>query len=73
MTRALGSVSQMCKAGHTVVFNPPGSQHGSYIQHIEAGDKMWMIEKDGIYLLDVRVAPEHKQTNNKKSFPRRGA
>ena len=72
VTRALGSVSQICKAGHTVVFNPPGSKQGSYIQHIETGDRMWMIEKDGIYLLDVRIAPEQKQVANKKDFTWRG-
>ena len=72
VTRALGSVSQMCKAGHKVVFNPPEDPSGSYIQHVETGQKMWLIEKDGIYLLDVRVAPEDKQAANDPDFAGQG-
>ena len=53
VTRALGSVSQMCRAQGV-------------------GQKMWLQEKDGIYLLDVRVAPEVKQASNHKGFARRG-
>ena len=72
VTRALVSVSQICRAGHRGIFNPPNEPQGSYIQHIEIGEKMWLTEKDGIYLLDVRVAPEEKQMNNKQDFTRRG-
>ena len=72
VTRALGSVSQMCRAGHKVIFNPPRDPEGSYIEHIETGQKMWLTEKDGIYLLDVRVAPESRQTANGQDFPRPG-
>ena len=72
VTRALGSVSQMCKAGHRVVFNPPWDPSGSYIQHLESGQKMWLAEKDGIYLLDVRVALESKQAANALDFPGQG-
>ena len=72
VTRALGSVSQMCKAGHKVVFNPPWDPAGNYIQHIETGQKMWLTEKDGIYLLDVRVAPERKQVANSPDFAGQG-
>ena len=42
VTRAFGSVSQMCRAGHKVVFNPPNDAEGSYIQHQETGQKMWL-------------------------------
>ena len=72
VTRALGSVSQMCKAGHRVIFNPPWDPEGSYIEHVETGQRMWMNEKDGIYLLDVRVAPENRQSANSLDFPRPG-
>lgn len=37
VTRALGSVSQMCRAGHLAIFNPPWDQNGSYIEHLESG------------------------------------
>ena len=68
VTRALWSVSQICRAGHKVVFNPPGDPEGGYIQHQETGQKMWLQEKDGIYLLDVRVAPESRQAANDPYF-----
>ena len=72
VTRALGSVSQMCRAGHKVVFNPPDDPNGSYILHVETGQKMWLVERDGIYFLDVRVAPESRQANNGLDFARQG-
>lgn len=72
VTRALGSISQMCRAGHRVIFNPPWDSAGSYIQHIETGQKMWLTERDGIYLLDVRVAPEERQAANNQDFGRQG-
>ena len=39
VTKALGSVSQMCKAGNKLVFNPPWHPEGSYIEHEETGGK----------------------------------
>ena len=55
--RPLGSVSSICKAGHTVVFNPPDDPRGSYIEHQGTGDKMYLESKDGVYVLNSRVAP----------------
>ena len=72
VTRALGSESQMCRAGHQVIFNPPWDPAGSYIKHLETGQKLWLTEKDGIYLLDVRIAPEDKQMSNKQDLGRQG-
>ena len=72
VSKVLGSVSQMCRAGHRVTFNPPWDPEGSYIEHVESGQKMWLTEKDGIYLLDVRVAPEHKQIANSPDFAGQG-
>ena len=72
VTRALGSVSQMWRVGHRVVFNPPWSPEGSYIQHQEIGQKMWLQEKDGIYLLDVKVAAERRQASNDPGFAGQG-
>ena len=40
VSKALGSVSQMCKTGHRVVFNPPWSSQGSYIEQVATGEKM---------------------------------
>ena len=72
VTRAFGSVSQMCRAGHNVVFSPPWSLEGSYIEYMETGQNMWFTERDGTYVLDVRVAPESRQTANSQDFPRQG-
>ena len=35
LVKTLGSVSQICRAGHRVVFNPEWSEEGSYIEHLE--------------------------------------
>ena len=42
VTKALGSVSQMCRAGNRVVFNPLWSDEGSYIEHEETGERLWL-------------------------------
>ena len=59
--RALGSVSSIGKQGHTVVFNAPGHQDGSYIYNIHSGERLEMKHNDGAYVLDTRVAPSNKQ------------
>ena len=67
VARAVGSVSQMCRTGHRVVFNPPWSNSGSYIEHLAAGEKMWMQEEGGLYVLKTKVAPTSKQTARQKN------
>ena len=57
--RALGSVSAICKQWHTIVFNAPDHPDGSYIQHIASGQ---FNHKDGVYVLDARIAPRGKQS-----------
>lgn len=39
VSTAFGSVSQMRRSGHRVVFNAEWGQEGSYIEHIERGQK----------------------------------
>ena len=70
VSKALGSVSQMCRNGHRVVFNPPWDPNGSYIQHLESGEKLWLEENNGMYMLNTKVAPTDKQTlsNRHPSF-----
>ena len=58
-----GSVSQMCQAGHSVVFNPPGDPRGSYIEHQETGEVMYLEAKNGVYVLNTKVAPRRLQTH----------
>ena len=64
VTRALGSVSQMCKAGNKVVFNPPWHPEGSYIEHEGTGERLWLEEQGGLYVLQAKIAPQHRQTSN---------
>ena len=68
--RALGSVSAICKQGHTVVFNAPDHPDGSYIYHIESGERLDLAHKDGVFVLDTKVIPRHKQA---RPFVRQGA
>ena len=63
VSKALGSVSQICRAGHRVVFNPPWDGGGSYIQHLEIGERLWLEEYNGLYVLNTKVAPVHKQSS----------
>ena len=62
VSKAFGSVFQMFKIGHRVVFNPPWDHNGSYIEHVDSGENMWLEEKGGLYMLNAKVAPRHKQT-----------
>ena len=64
VSKALGSVSQMCRTGHRVVFNPPWEPDGSFIEHVQIGERMWMKEQSGLYVLDTKVAPRQKQAVN---------
>ena len=71
VAKALGSVSQMCRAGHRVVFNPPWSEQGPYIEMVDTGERMWLREEGGLYVLKTKVAPTHKQTSMRRAedFP----
>ena len=62
VSQALGSVSQMCRTGHRVVFNPPWCPDGSYIEHIATGEAMWLEETNGLYVLNTKVAPTKRQS-----------
>ena len=59
--RALGSVSSICRQGHTVVFNAPDHPDGSCILNLHNGERMGLQHKDGVYVLDTRIAPSSKQ------------
>ena len=67
VSKALGSVSQICKAGHRVVFNLPWHEDGSYIEHPQTGEVMRLNEHNGLYVLDTKVAPANKQTTARRS------
>ena len=71
VSKALGSVSQMCRTGHRAGFNPRWSEQGSYIELVGIGEKIWLQEEGGLYVLRTKVAPSHKQTGRQKAegFP----
>ena len=70
VTRPLASVSKIVEAGHSVVFNPSQDPRGSYIQNHTTGEKMWLTQKDGVFVLETKVAPTMHQTT--PSFARPG-
>ena len=59
--RALGSVSAICEQGQIVVFNAPDDPDGSYIYHIQSGERLELNHKGGVFVLDTKVAPKNKQ------------
>ena len=70
VTRPLASVSKIVEAGHSVVFNPANDARGSFIQNQATGEKTWLTAKDGVYVLETKVAPSMYQTT--PSFVRQG-
>ena len=63
VTRPLASVSKIVEAGHSVVSNPVEDPRGSYIQNLQSGEKMWLTAKDGVYVMETKVAPSKWQTS----------
>jgi hypothetical protein len=51
VNKALLSVSRMVQAGNRVVFE----QNGSYVEDLQSGEKMYMYEKGGMYMLKMWV------------------
>ena len=68
VSKASGSVSQMCRVGHTVVFNPPWHEEGPYIEHLDIGERMWLEETNGLYVRNAKVAPKEWQTTLSQGF-----
>ena len=66
VTKILASVSRMVSTGHRVVFDSP--EVGSYIEHKASGKKIKLRQHNGVYLLDMWVAP-----NGNKGFQRQVA
>ncbi len=51
VTKPLGSVKRMCEVGNQVVFD----DSGSYVINKATGKKTWLEEKNGIYVMKVRI------------------
>ena len=54
VNKALLSVKKMVAAGNRVVFD----QAGSYIEDTQSGERMWLAEEDGMYVLTMWVNKE---------------
>ena len=54
VTKPLGSVSRICKAGHAVVFD----DEGSFIYNKSTGSVDWLREENGTYVLDSYIVPK---------------
>ena len=65
--KALGSVSQMEKAGNRVVFD----SDGGFVQSKDTGEKLWLEEEDGVYILPLMVGPP-KELDRYKDEMRKG-
>ena len=51
VNKALWSVKRVVKAGNRMVFD----EDGSYIEDKQTGEKMWMEENNGMYILKLWV------------------
>ena len=63
--KALGSVSKICANGNTVIFD----DEGSYILNKATGERTMLRQENGVYLLDVRIAPP--KWNPEQGIPRK--
>ena len=70
VARPLASVHKIVEAGHSVVFSPSWGGRGSYILNQGTGEKLWMVQKHGVYVLETKIAPREWQA--KPSFTRQG-
>ena len=67
VTKALGSVSKIVANGNKEVFD--GS--GSFIENKRSRERLWVREENGVYVLDVYVAPPDCH-EKKKDFSQAG-
>ena len=66
VTKALRSVSKIVANGNKVVFD----RSGSSIENKRSRERLWMREDNGVYVLDVYVAPPDDY--DRKGFHRQG-
>ena len=53
VSKAPGSVSTICSNGNRVVFD----DEGSYIENKMSGERLWLEQRNGVYHLDMKIAP----------------
>ena len=62
VSRILGSVLQMRRIVHRVVFTPPWGSEESCTQHVDTGEAMRFEEQHGLYVFSTKVAPAERQS-----------
>ena len=64
MKKALGSVSRMVKNGNMLVFDQDSSgKDTSYIENKRTNEKIWLRQENGVYVLDLMVAPPQRSND----------
>ena len=66
--KARGSVSMMVRNGNRVVFHTSGSD----IENKMTKEILWLRERDGVYVVDMMVAPPGREQQGTPPFGRRG-
>ena len=67
--KALGSVSQVVKNGNKLVSDQDSSgKDTSYIQNKRTNEKIWLRQENGVYVLDLMVAPP-QMSNDRSTDP----
>ena len=67
VNKARGSVSMMVRNGYRVVFLTSGSD----IENKTTKEILWLREKDGVYVVEMMVAPPGREQKGTPSFGRR--
>ena len=68
VNKARGSVSMMVRNGNRVVFHTSGSD----IENKMTKEILWLRERDGVYVVDMMVAPPGREQKGTPPFGRRG-
>ena len=70
VTKCLASVSRIVEAGHRVILDTP--EAGSYIENRKSGERTYLLQERGLYLLDAWVMP-FAEANHVHPFQGQGA
>ena len=69
VNKALGSASKIVRSGNKIVFDL--DEHGndySYIGNKKSRDRLWLRDKNGVYVLDMLVAPPGYNTDSSTQY-----
>ena len=68
VNKALGAASKMVRIGNRVVFDTSGS----HIENKMTKDILWLLERDGVHVVDMMVVPPGREQTSKPPFGRPG-